>query len=168
MTGTGPERMEAFQARGVAQGKAFDEQCRLVLQGLGFWVNDRPFKVTDVGIEIDAEIKARSGRPYWCEFKGSWHGTRPGSRRTDTVKKALADALLLHVAPADYPSVLLITSHLPIEGRSGAQMIKTALESGALKDVICLNEPRDMERLRRLAADGPERVPEGQEKLFEG
>jgi hypothetical protein len=168
MTETGPERMEAFQARGVAQGKAFDEQCRLVLQGLGFWVNQRPFKVTDVGIEIDAEIRSRAGQPFWCEFKGSWHGTRPGSRRTDTVKKALADALLLHVAPSEYPPVLLITSHLPAEGRSGAQMIKTAIESGALRDVICLNVPADMERLRKLASEGPERPMEGQQELFEG
>ena len=168
MTDTGPERTQAFQARGVAQGKAFDEQCRLVLQGLGFWVNDRPFKVDDVGIEIDAEIRARSGQPYWCEFKGSWHGSRPGSRRTDTVKKALADALLLHVAPADYPPVLLITSHLPVEGRSGAQMIKTAIVSGALKDVICLNIPEDMARLRKLVDEGPIVPMEGQQELFDG
>jgi hypothetical protein len=167
MSQTGPERTQAFQARGVAQGKAFDEQCRLVLQGLGFWVNDRPFKVNDVGIEIDAEIRSPAGQPYWCEFKGSWHGSRPGSRRTDTVKKALADALLLHVAPDDYPPVLLITSHLPVEGRSGAQMIKTAIESGALKDVICLNIPDDMERLRKLAGEGPPVPMEGQQELFD-
>ena len=88
------QAVEAFQARGVRQGKAFDEQCRLVLQGLGFEVSDRPFTVADLGVEFDAEIRSQSGRVFWCEFKGSWHGPRPGLRRTDTVKKALADAFI--------------------------------------------------------------------------
>ena len=145
------EAVEAFQARGVRQGKAFDEQCRLVLQGLGFEVSDKPFTVADLGVEFDAELKSRSGSIYWCEFKGSWHGPRPGLRRTDTVKKALADAFIAHVAEADYPPTLFLTTHTPTPGSSGARMLEVALASGALLDVINVNEPKDMERLQRLA-----------------
>lgn len=145
------EAVEAFQARGVRQGKAFDEQCRLVLQGLGFEVSDRPFTVADLGVEFDAEVRSKAGTVYWCEFKGSWHGPRPGLRRTDTVKKALADAFIAHAAATDYPPTLFLTTHTPTPGSSGAKMLEVALESGALLDVINVNEPKDMERLQKLA-----------------
>lgn len=145
------EAVEAFQARGVRQGKAFDEQCRLVLQGLGFEVGDRPFTVAELGVEFDAEVRSRSGRIYWCEFKGSWHGPRPGLRRTDTVKKALADAFIAHAAEGEYPPTIFLTTHIPTPGSSGARMLEVALASGALLDVINVNEPKDMERLQRLA-----------------
>ena len=147
------EAVEAFQARGVRQGKAFDEQCRLVLQGLGFEVSDRPFTVADLGVEFDAEVRSRSGRVFWCEFKGSWHGPRPGLRRTDTVKKALTDAFIAHAAEGDYPPTLFLTTHTPNPGSSGDRMLEVALTSGALLDVINVNDPKDMERLQRLAQD---------------
>lgn len=148
--------IDAFQARGVRQGKQFDEQCRLVLSDLGFEVCERPFTVVDLGVEFDAEIKTPGGRRYWCEFKGSWHGHRPGLRRTDTVKKALSDALLAHLAETDYPPVVFLTTHMPSPGSSGDKMIQVALDARALFDVICVNEPNDMKRLARLAKDDPE------------
>lgn len=144
------EAVEAFQARGVKQGKKFDEQCRLVLEGLGFEVSDRPFTVPDLGVEFDAEIRSKAGTTYWCEFKGSWHGNRPGLRRTDTVKKALADAFIAHAA-GEYPPTIFLTTHMPPEGTSGHKMLEVAKSSGALLDVINVNEPKDMERLQRLA-----------------
>lgn len=144
---------DAFQARGVRQGRQFDVQCRVVLQDLGFAVGDKPFVVADLGVEFDAEIKSRAGKVYWCEFKGSWHGSRPGLRRTDTVKKALADAFLAHLAARGYPPVIFLTTHVPQPGSSGHRMLEVALAAGALQDVICINEPRDVERLHRLALD---------------
>lgn len=149
-----PREPDAFQARGVRQGRQFDEQCRLVLEDLGFEVCDRPFTVPELGVEFDAEITARDGRRLWCEFKGSWHGDRPGMRRTDTVKKALADALLAHVASRAYPPVLILTTHLPLPSTSGRRMLEVALACGAVADVVCINDPRDMRRLGQLADGG--------------
>lgn len=142
--------VDHFQARGVQQGQKFDEQCRLVLGGLGFEVSEKPFPVSELGCEFDAEITAMDGTRYWCEFKGSWHGDRPGLRRTDTVKKALCDAFLANEASTVFPPVLILTTHLPSPASSGAQMLKVALASGALLDVICVNDPEDMKRLKRL------------------
>lgn len=150
-----PPTSDGFQARGVRQGKQFDDQCRLVLRDIGFEVGDRPFTVAELGVEFDAEIRSRTGARYWCEFKGSWHGHRPGLRRTDTVKKALSDALLAHVAAADYPPVIFLTSHLPIPGSAGHTMIEVALRSGTLFDVACVNDPVDVRRLQALAAGRP-------------
>jgi hypothetical protein len=140
----------AFQRLAGEQGRAFDAQCRLMLAPK-FEVCDKPFRVPGVGVEMDATITSTAtGREYWCEFKGSWNGTRPGMMRTDTVKKALADVLLLHVAPNDYPPCIVLTTHLPLPGSAGQQMIDTALRSGALLDIFCLSLPADMQRLWAL------------------
>ena len=125
-----------------------------MLEGLGFQVSKRPFVVPELGCEFDAEITATTGHKFWCEFKGSWHGERPGLRRTDTVKKALCDALLAHVATESFPPVLLLTTHLPLAASSGDRMIKLAVSAGALADVVCVNNPEDMKRLKLLATQG--------------
>jgi hypothetical protein len=139
-----------FQRLAGEQGRAFDAQCRVMLAPK-FDVCDRPFRVPGVGIEMDATITSKTtGREYWCEFKGSWNGTRPGMIRTDTVKKALADVLLLHVASHAFPPCIVLTSHLPPAGSAGRQMIDTALEAGALLDIFCLSVPTDVQRLWTL------------------
>lgn len=146
--------MDDFQRRATEQGQQFDEQCRLMLKAVGFKdVSSRPFQVRDIGIEIDAQGVTSTGVPLWFEFKGSWFGRRPGLIRTDTVKKALADALLVYLADQPYPAVVILTSHLPDPGSSGARMLNVATSSGALLDVICLNHPPDMDRLSQLAAE---------------
>lgn len=142
---------ERFQSRGVIQGKQFDDLCRTVLDGLGFKVSPKPFTVSSLGCEFDAELTSSSGAKYWCEFKGSWHGPRPGLLRTDTVKKALCDVLLAHVDDEDHPPVLILTSHLPASGLSGEVMLDVAKKCGALLDVICVSDPSDMARLKKLA-----------------
>jgi hypothetical protein len=136
-----------FQRLSGEQGRAFDAQCRLILAPK-FDVSARPFRVPGAGLEMDATITSKAtAREYWCEFKGSWNGTRPGMMRTDTAKKALADVLLLYVAPVQYPPCIILTSHLPPPASSGRQMIDTALQAGALFDIFCLSIPGDMERL---------------------
>jgi hypothetical protein len=140
----------AFQRFAGEQGRAFDAQCRLMLHPR-FEVSERPFRVPEVGIEMDAWVTSRNtGLTYWCEFKGSWNGPRPGMMRTDTAKKALADVLLLYVAPYDFPPCIVLTSHMPVVGSSGHRMIATALEAGALFDIFCLSDPADMRRLWEL------------------
>lgn len=140
-----------FQSLSSSQGRQFEQQCRLVIRSQGLLVSDSPFAVPELGIEIDGEITAASGNRYWAEFKGSWQGSTPGLRRTDTVKKALANVFLAHVATGRYPPVVILTSHLPQAGSRGAVMLQVALESGALRDVININDPAAVGRLRQLA-----------------
>lgn len=147
--------MTDFQASSSRQGALFDQQARLVLAEVGFTVSDRPFTVDDLGVEWDAAVTTVDGRTYWCEFKGSWVGRRPGMARTDTVKKALADALLCWADDADYPPVILITSHHPAPDSRGARMVAMAISCGAVLDVFCINDQRDVERLRRLSKETP-------------
>lgn len=143
--------MTGFQSNATAQGALFDKQCRLILAGLGFDVNDKPVVVPELGIEIDAKATSRLGLEVWFEFKGSWLGRRPGSRRTDTVKKALLSAYSMHCHPREFPAFVVLTSHLPKETSRGDLMVRSALDCGALADLICVNEPSDMDRLAHLA-----------------
>jgi hypothetical protein len=123
------------------------------LSELGFTVSERPFVLQELGIEWDAEATTADGRTFLCEFKGSWVGRRPGMARTDTVKKALADALLCWADDAEYPPILLITSHHPAPDSRGARMVAMAISCGAVLDVFSINDQRDVERLRRLAKE---------------
>jgi hypothetical protein len=138
--------MSSFQAASGIQGRQFAEQCDTLLTHLGFVLQGRRV-LTEVGVEIDQEAVSPTGDAVWFEYKGSIQGHRPGLRRTDTLKKAIANGALLRAVPDAAPYVV-ITSHLP-EAGSGAAMLRNALELGYLADVVCLYDPSSTRRLGR-------------------
>lgn len=144
--------MSTFQSDASAQGRQFDELARNVLRWHGFTVNDVPFVVPELGIEVDAEAVTGT-RKFWCEFKGSWRGNRPGLMRTDSVKKALCDALLLWADEVDHPPMLLLTTHSPKADSRGATMLAVAHALGAVVGVFNVNDPDDVARLALLAKE---------------
>lgn len=136
----------AFQASAGIQGRQFAEQCDTLLGHLGFELHGR-MVLDDVGVEVDQVAVGSNGETVWFEYKGSVQGKRPGLRRTDTMKKAIANGALLAGRSERFPYVV-ITSHLPESG-SGAAMLRAALELGYLSDVVCLYDPASTARLRR-------------------
>ncbi len=136
----------SFQASAGIQGRQFAEQCDTLLAHLGYELRGRRV-LTDVGVEIDQEAVTPDGSVVWFEYKGSIQGNRPGLRRTDTVKKAIANGALLGAVPDRAPYVV-ITSHLP-DGGAAAAMIRTALKLEHLSDVVCLYDPTATARLKR-------------------
>lgn len=136
----------SFQAAAGIQGRQFAEQCDTLLGHLGFELHGRRV-LTDVGVEIDQEAVSPGGTTVWFEYKGSVQGNRPGLRRTDTLKKAIANGALLRAVDRPAPYVV-ITSHLP-EAGSGAAMLDAALRLAYLADVVCLYDPKATARLRR-------------------
>jgi hypothetical protein len=104
--------------------------------------------VASVGVEIDQVAVSRNGVRLWIEYKGSVQGARPGLLRTDTLKKAIANGALLQAVDPRSPYIIL-TSHVPTVG-AGAAMLQTALQAGYIDDVICIYNPADSARLRRL------------------
>jgi hypothetical protein len=136
----------AFQASAGIQGRQFAEQCDTLLRHQGYELLGRRV-LAEVGVEIDQEARSPSGTLVWFEYKGSVQGNRPGLRRTDTLKKAIANGALLRALPDSAPYVV-ITSHLP-EAGSGAAMLAAALHLRYLADVVCLYAPRDTARLNR-------------------
>jgi hypothetical protein len=118
-----------------------------VLESEGFTL-EGSLRLPDLGIEIDRVARTRVRAIVWFEYKGSFRGRTPGMRRTDTVKKAIANGALL-AGLGDHPPFVVLTSDLPERG-SARSMIDVALELGYLADVICVNDPRDVRRLQAL------------------
>ena len=135
----------SFQAAAGIQGRQFAEQCDTLLSHLGFQLHGRRV-LADIGVEIDQEAISPTGTLVWFEYKGSVQGHRPGLRRTDTLKKAIANGALLRARAESVPYVV-ITSHLP-EAGSGAAMLRAATALGYLSDVVCLYDPSATARLK--------------------
>lgn len=139
--------MTDFQSLAGRQGRQFSDQCDLVLESEGFTRGGK-LRLPEVGVEIDCVARTQSGRTVWFEYKGSFRGSTPGMRRTDTVKKAVANGALLAAIP-DHPPYVVLTSHVP-EGGSARAMLDAAVQLGYLNDVICVNDPSAVRRLREL------------------
>ena len=136
----------SFQASAGIQGRQFAEQCDTLLTHLGFELKGRRI-LAEVGVEIDQEAVSPTGRLVWFEYQGSVQGSRPGLRRTDTLKKAIANGALLR-ALADPAPYVVVTSHLP-EAGSGAAMLAAAQRLMYFADVVCLYDPAATGRLSR-------------------
>jgi len=136
-----------FQAGATAQGRQFADQCETLLRSMGFELSGL-LRLREVGVEVDCAATSPRGNLVWFEFKGSVQGTRPGLRRTDTMKKAIANGALVSAIDA-HPPFVLLASHLPVAG-SGMAMLQTARRLGTFDDVICLYDPDDVRRLRAL------------------
>lgn len=138
--------MADFQSLAGRQGRQFSDQCDLVLESEGFALGGS-LRLADLGVEID-RVATRGGRDVWFEYKGSFRGQTPGMRRTDTVKKAIANGALIAAIP-DHPPYVVLTSHAPERG-SALAMVQAATQLGYLGDVICINDPAAVQRLRHL------------------
>jgi hypothetical protein len=139
--------MTSFQSAAGAQGRQFAQQCDLLLRQSGFEL-DGAVRLDALGVEVDREAVSPSGRRVWFEYKGSVQGTRPGLMRTDTLKKAIANAALLQ-AMEDHPPFVVLTSHLPTAGAAFA-MLSVARQLGYFHDVVCIYDPTQTARLRGL------------------
>lgn len=131
-----------FQASSSAQGDAFAQMCIAHLRAQGFDLKGR-LLVREAGVEIDQIAMNRCKIPIYFEFKGSTIGNRPGMIRTDTTKKAIANAFLLDKIGVR-PFVVL-TTNKPRKGSASDAMIKTA--GGKVLEVLCLFDSDDKERL---------------------
>ncbi len=103
-----------FQRLASEQGKEFRDLCVKALTRTGFAEVVTEVKFSDVGIQLDIVANNRHGIALAIECKGSMLGDRPGSRRTDTVLKAIGEAYLLSRSQLaeSFPPMILMTSHV--------------------------------------------------------
>jgi hypothetical protein len=132
----------------VLHVRQFVAQCDLLLRATGFDLGPGPFVVPGTGVPVDREATSPSGRTIWFAYKGSLRGVRPGLRRTDAVKQAIAHGALLRDAEPRCPYVVL-TSHVPGSGL-GPAMLAVARRLGYVDHVICVFDPEGQARLRAL------------------
>lgn len=138
-----------FQSLSTEQGAAFHDECLRALRYAGFEISDTEIRVRDVGIRLDAITNNRQGVAFAWEFKGSWQGSRPGLRRSDSALKMIAQGVLLSVS--DYashmPPLFVLTSHFPNTPDVEA-MVNASIRSGWIAEVI---DSRNGKRLQWLA-----------------
>ncbi len=134
-----------FQAASHAQGVWFENLCRAILIDCGFTIDGEHVDMPDAGVEVDLIATNRHAISFYSTCKGSYRGQRPGVQRTDTLKKALAEAQALHAH--GWSPILLLTSHLP-NTRTGRQLL-ASMDPEVLFDAI--DPLHNARRLRWLA-----------------
>lgn len=130
--------MMNFQAESKHSGDAFED---MVLHDLKVDINTeitKNYSVPLTGCEVDFAYKTK-GKQIYVEAKGGFKGDhkRPGAKRTDNVKKAIANAALIkHFEPES--KYVVYFSDMPKHGSSSYKMINTAIMAGFVDQVIYL------------------------------
>jgi Holliday junction resolvase-like predicted endonuclease len=155
-----------FQSAASEQGRSFHSDCLNALKYAGFdIVHPHGLVINEVGIEIDIVAQNRHDITMFFECKGSLRKSkkdRPGLERTDTLKKAIANAYLFSLTD-EYQCcspLIVFASHAPTGG-AGLAML-TAMSRNLLLDVI---NPREHgERLLWLSNACQEEIEQDMEK----
>gem|GEM_PF-1277961 len=134
-----------YQAASRKQGIWFENLCRAILIDCGFRIDGEQVDFAEAGVEVDLIATNRYDISFYITCKGSYRGVRPGVQRTDTLKKALAEAQALHTQ--GWSPILLLTSHLP-NTRTGRELL-ASVDPEVLFDAI--DPLHNARRLRWLA-----------------
>jgi hypothetical protein len=140
----------SFQAASRTQGIWFEDLCRAILIDCGFIIDGQHVEFGDAGVEVDLIATNRHAISFYITCKGSYRGKRPGVQRTDTLKKAIAEAQALHAQ--GWGPILLLTSHLP-NTRSGRALL-ASVDPEVLFDTI--DPLHNSRRLRWMAGSDEE------------
>lgn len=125
-----------FQRMASEQGREWRDLCVKALRRAGFVEIQLEQHLPDVGITLDIVATNQQGISLAIECKGSMMGDRPGSKRTDTVLKAIGESFLLSqsAAAAHFPPMLLMTSHIAVSGAARAML--GAVPVSVIADVL--------------------------------
>lgn len=125
-----------FQSESRRSGDLFEDLVASDLGRIGIVEPEKNIILEDVGVEVDFAYLDSVGRQFYIEAKGGESGKkkRPGARRTDNVKKAIANGALIKAA---YPNAqfLVYFSELPKFGSFSHKMIRNAVRAGYIDGV---------------------------------
>lgn len=129
--------MVNFQSESKHSGDEFEDQVYLDLLNRGFTMIQANVHMVGTGCEVDFIADAKE----YIECKGGKEGfkKRPGAKRTDNVKKSIANATLIKKR---YPDIFYVSyfSAKPKEGSYSEEMLQTALEFGIIDEVRYLTQ----------------------------
>ncbi|MEE8376289.1 MAG: hypothetical protein V3S26_08220 [Acidimicrobiia bacterium] len=128
-----------FQASSSAQGRAFEEAVQTIVKTGGHEILSTSFTDETSGEQVDLLVRTKNGVDVWIECKGSWNTASkvPGLKRSDTAKKAVANAWHLRNSHGDdRPPYILVTSHLPRDGSYSEHLLDDAKAAGLFTDVV--------------------------------
>jgi len=125
----------SFQSESKHSGDLFESQVLEDLDRFGQKDIAKNVVVKDAGCEVDFAYDLHGVQVY-VEAKGGLQGEgkRPGAKRTDNVKKAIANAALIKSLYPDTQYIVYF-SDLPKHGSSSHKMLKTAVRAGFIDGV---------------------------------
>lgn len=130
-----------FQSESKKTGDEYERVVWADLVNRGFLTIEEDVYMEGTGCEVDFVAWKSDGPKEWVEAKGGQKGKkkRPGAKRTDNVKKAIANAALIK---AKYPHVYYVVyfSSEPKPGSYSDQMISTALDNKIVDEVRYLRD----------------------------
>lgn len=131
-----------FQAESTYSGDIFEDKVLVDLTRFGHKDIKQHVIVPDTGCEADFAYM-HYGTTVYVEAKGGLQGEkkRPGAKRTDNVKKAIANAAIIKSL---YPETQYIVyfSDLPKYGSASHKMLKAAVRAGYIDAVRYLIDLR--------------------------
>jgi len=140
---------DQFQKRATEIGSAFREECQKLLENLGFEFIGKYEPLEKHGVQIELVYNNKEDISLFFEAAGTPEeepaSPRPGLERTDTVKKIIGTAYLVHKYTGT--PIIVLTSHLPNPNSASEKMLQSAL-GDVIYDVICVYDDNDIERLR--------------------
>lgn len=124
-----------FQSESKKSGDAFEELVLLDLQERKFSTIFKNVEIENTGCEIDFLAKSWQATEY-VEAKGGNIGDkkRPGAKRTDNVKKAIANGALIKSAHPDAYYVVYFSAE-PDSNSYSDKMINAAKRAGFIDEV---------------------------------
>lgn len=128
----------SFQSESKKSGDAFEDVVYLDLVSRGFVDIEKNVYMMGTGCEVD--FVAKGIRYEYIECKGGNHGDkkRPGAKRTDNVKKAVANgSIMKRVYETMYYVVYF--SDTPEPGSYSDEMLNLALKYNIIDEVRYLN-----------------------------
>lgn len=128
-----------FQSMSKLSGDAYQDVVKLHLEDKGYYDIQKDVYIKGTGCEVDFVASNPHLGTIYVECKGGYNGEkkRPGAKRTDNVKKSIANAALIKALHPDYHYVIYFSSK-PNPGSYSQEMLRTALKFGIVNEVIYL------------------------------
>lgn len=125
-----------FQADSKRTGDEYEKVVHADLVNRGFIDIEENVHIEGTGCEVDFVAHGLYGVVEYVEAKGGQRGPgkRPGAKRTDNVKKAIANAALIKAKHPDYYYVVYFSSK-PKPKSYSDEMINTALKYKIVDEV---------------------------------
>lgn len=125
-----------FQAISKISGDAYQDTVKLDLWSRGYIEIDANVEIKGTGCEVDFLAYGPDSSELLVECKGGYNGPkkRPGAKRTDNVKKSIANGALIKAEHPDSYYVIYFSAR-PKPGSYSAKMIDAALKHKIVDEV---------------------------------
>jgi hypothetical protein len=125
-----------FQAISKISGNAYQDTVKVDLWSRGYLDIYPDVEIGNTGCEVDFVAVGPDSSELLVECKGGYNGPkkRPGAKRTDNVKKSIANAALIKAEQPDCYYVVYFSAR-PKTGSYSAKMIDVALKHKIVDEV---------------------------------